>query len=174
MTADGDDALLVEQARRGSADALAELFERYWPVAWRTAYALLASRAAADDAAQEGLQRAFAALGRFERGRPFEPWLKRIVANRALDELRREGRRPAAEARAAILPREPSADAPALAAAVAALPDEKRAVVVLRYWLDFSLEEIAAELGVPVGTASSRLSRALEELRRALGNSDVA
>lgn len=168
-----DDALLVEQARRGSAAALAELFERYWPVAWRTAYALLADRAAADDAAQDGLQRAFASLARFERGRPFEPWLKRIVANRALDELRRERRRPAVEAGAPrIEPREPD-EAPAVAAAVAALPEERR-VVVLRYWLDLSVDEIAAELGLPRGTVGSRLSRALDDLRLALGNSDVA
>jgi RNA polymerase sigma-70 factor, ECF subfamily len=169
-----DDGLLVEQARRGSADALAELFERYWPVAWRTAYALLADRTAADDAAQDGLQRAFGSLGRFERGRPFEPWLKRIVANRALDELRRERRRPALEARAPrIQPREPD-EAPALAAVVAALPEEKRVVVVLRYWLDLSVDEIAAELGLPRGTVGSRLSRALDDLRLELGNSDVA
>lgn len=169
-----DDALLVEQARRGATDALSELFERYWPVAWRTAYALLADRAAADDAAQDGLQRAFASLARFERGRPFEPWLKRIVANRALDELRRERRRPAVEAQAPRIGPQPADDAPSLAAAVAALPEEKRVVVVLRYWLDLSVEDIAVELGLPRGTIGSRLSRALDELRRTLEDSDAA
>jgi RNA polymerase sigma-70 factor, ECF subfamily len=169
-----DEALLVEQARRGSKGALAELFERYWPAAWRTAYALLADRTAADDAAQDGLQRAFASLARFERGRPFEPWLKRIVANRALDELRRERRRRAVEGRTLRIEPQGGGEGHALAASVAALPEEKRVVVVLRYWLDLSVEEIAAELDLPRGTVASRLSRALDDLRRELGNSNVA
>jgi RNA polymerase sigma factor (sigma-70 family) len=111
-----DDALLVEQARRGSVDARAELFERHWPSAWRTAYAIVANRAVADDVAQDGIVRAFASLGSFERGRRFEPWLKRIVANRALDELRRERRRPVVEAQAPRIGAEPSGEEPALAA----------------------------------------------------------
>src|SRR5918994_4774960 len=87
-----DDALLIALAQRGSLDAVAELFERYWPVAWKAAFAVTGNAARADDAAQDAIQRAFASLDTFELGRPFAPWLRRIAANRAIDELRRDGR----------------------------------------------------------------------------------
>src|SRR5919108_728643 len=87
-----DDALLVALAQRGSLDAVAELFERYWPVAWQAAFAVTGNRARADDAAPDAIQRAFASIDRFEVGRPFAPWIRRIAANRAIDELRRDSR----------------------------------------------------------------------------------
>src|SRR5919107_124949 len=87
-----DDALLIALAQRGSLDAVAELFERYWPVAWQAAFAITGSTARADDAAQDAIQRAFASLDRFEVGRPFAPWVRRIAVNRAIDELRRDAR----------------------------------------------------------------------------------
>jgi RNA polymerase sigma factor (sigma-70 family) len=59
-------------------------------------------------------------------------------------------------------------DRDALLGAVARLPSERRVVVAMRYWLDLDPPEIAAALGVPVGTVSSRLSRALSELRQLL------
>jgi RNA polymerase sigma-70 factor (ECF subfamily) len=89
---DSDDALLIALAQRGSLDAVAELFERYWPVAWQAAFAVTGNLARADDAAQDAIQRAFAALDRFETGRPFAPWIRKIAANRAIDELRRDSR----------------------------------------------------------------------------------
>jgi RNA polymerase sigma-70 factor (ECF subfamily) len=171
-----DEALLLELAARGSLDAAAELFERYWPVAWKTAFAVTGDRAAADDVAQDALQAAFGALDRFERGRPFEPWLKRIVVNRAIDELRR-ARRTAPElelvAAAAVAPELDSSIA-AIGGAVARLDHDRRVVVVLRYWLDFSPSDIAALLQIPIGTVASRLNRALEQLRAELEESNVA
>ena len=61
-----------------------------------------------------------------------------------------------------------------VAEAVGALDPQKRIVIVLRYWLDLSVEEIAGELGVPVGTVASRLSRALSQLRVVLEEEHVA
>ena len=175
-TQEPDDALLLALAQRGSLDAVAELFERYWPVAWRAAFAVTGTAARADDAAQDAIQRAFAALDSFDLGRPFAPWLRRIAANRAIDELRRDGRLVALEADAPFAAIGPDApDTPAgLAALVAALPTEKRMVVVLRDWLDYSLDEIAATLQIPFGTVASRLSRALADLRTELEARDVA
>ena len=171
-----DDALLIALAKRGSLDAVAELFERYWPVAWQAAFAVTGNRARADDAAQDAIQRAFAALDSFELGRPFAPWVRRIAVNRAIDELRRDSRLVEMddEARAPALAPEPRDGAAVLVSAVAALPNDKRMVVVLRYWLDFTLEEIADSLQIPFGTVASRLSRALADLRAELEAQDVA
>ena len=173
---DASDAQLVELARRGSAEAAAELFDRYWTPAWKAAYAVTGNRALADDIAQEAIQRAFGALDRFDQSRPFGPWLKRIAVNHAVDELRRRGRLESLEAeRPDSLHSWRVGDEPAeelglwaVADAVAALPANKRIVVVLRYWLDYGPEEIAELLGIPVGTVASRLNRAQADLRAEL------
>src|SRR5918996_2484518 len=86
------DSELIVLARNGSSEAAEVLFDRYWTHAWRAAYAVTADRGLADDAAQEGIVKAFSALDRFDETRPFAPWLKRITVNRAIDHLRR-GRR---------------------------------------------------------------------------------
>src|SRR5919107_3792495 len=158
MPEETDDALLIALAQRGSLDAVAELFERYWPVAWQAAYAVSGSAARADDAAQDAIQRAFASIDRFELGRPFAPWIRRIAANRAIDELRRDNRLAelagdGAEL-AAIGPDSPETPA-GLAALVRRLPHDKRIVVVLRYWLDYSLDEISETPEIPFGTVAS-------------------
>ena len=169
-----DETLLIELASSGSVDAVGELFERYWAVAWKAAYAVTGNRASADDVAQDAIQSAVAALDRFERGRPFEPWLKRIVVNRAIDELRRERR----NAPVAELPLSVSTELDpgiaAVAAAVARLDADRRLVVVLRYWLDYGPGDIAQLLGIPVGTVASRLHRALDDLRAELEGRSVA
>lgn len=168
------DPELIALARKGSGDAAAVLFDRYWPTAWAAAYAVTADRALADDAAQDAIQRAFGALHRFDESRPFGPWLKRIAVNRAIDLHRRAARREEAELHTWSLGETPDDDLQlwAVADAVAALGEAKRLVVVLHYWLDLPLEEIAGALGLPVGTVASRLSRALGELRVALGEEE--
>ena len=165
---DRSDARLIELARQGSAAAAGDLFDRYWTDAWKAAYAVTADRAAADDVAQDAVERAFKALDRFDDARPFGPWLKRIVVNRAIDELRRRGRVDSWDERPAYDPEPDALDRMrhwGVADAVAALAPNKRLVVVLRYWLDFPIEEIAEVLRIPSGTVASRLSRAHDELR---------
>lgn len=172
------DAQLIVLARKGSADAAGLLFDRYWTTAWGAAYAVTADRAVADDAAQEAIQQAFAALHGFDVTRPFGPWLKRIAINRAVDHLRRGRRLEILGEEAAFhtwaVGETPEEDLRlwAVSDAVAALGAGKRAVVVLHFWLDLPLEEIAGVLGLPVGTVASRLSRALAELRVALGEEE--
>jgi len=169
------DTELIALVRSGSADAASALFDRYWTHAWRAAYAVTADRSLADDAAQEAIEKAFGALDRFDETRPFGPWLKRIAVNRAIDHLRR-GRRvetlPDAETAFHRWEVGESAEDDlrswAVADAVAALGAGKRMAVVLHYWLDLSLEEIAGVLGLPVGTVASRLARAKAELRAIL------
>jgi RNA polymerase sigma factor (sigma-70 family) len=163
------DSQLVAAIRRGSPDAADALFERHWPGAWRAAYALLGERGAADDAAQRAVERAIRSLDQFRAGAPFGPWIRRIAVNQALDALRRRRpEQPLTEATAGPDPYAEVLDRDALLGAVARLPSERRVVVAMRYWLDLDPPEIAAALGVPVGTVSSRLSRALSELRQLL------
>ncbi len=168
------DARLIELIRAGSAAAAAKLFDRYWSQAWKAAYAVTGDRASADDVAQDAVQRAFTRLDRFDGNRPFGPWLKRIVVNCAIDELRRRRRFESLEQKPSLHAWAVDA-APAdqlqtwrVADAVAMLTPNKRLVVVLRYWLDYPIEDIAEVLRIPTGTVASRLNRAHEELRALL------
>ena len=164
---------LIELAREGSDGAAGALFDRYWPFAWRAAYAVTLNRSLADDAAQEAIGRAFAGLARFDTTRPFGPWLKRIAVNCAIDLLRDAERRGRLDGHPELelgsVDAAEAADVSEVVTAVAALSPAKRAVVALRYWLELPFDEIAGVLGLPVGTVASRHSRALEELRATLG-----
>ena len=160
------DAVLIRAACGGDRDAAAALFRRHWQPAWRVAYGITGRRAMADDIAADAFERAFGALGRFDRRRPFAPWLHRIVVNRALDLLRAERRLVGGELgpELAAEPELESGDLDLLDA-VQALPLQRRAVVILRYGVGMTPSEIAGVLGLPTGTVNSRLARALEQLR---------
>jgi RNA polymerase sigma-70 factor (ECF subfamily) len=156
---------LVGEAQRGSEAALAELYAAHWRRAHRAAYLIVHDSAAAEDVAQDGFLAAIDALGRFDRRRPFAPWLHRIVANRAIDFSRREAlRRRVAEAENEPAARPPEGIGEDLMEALAELPPEQRGVVVLRYLLEYSPGEIARMLELPRGTVNSRLRRALDRL----------
>jgi RNA polymerase sigma-70 factor (ECF subfamily) len=160
------DARLVRAARDGSVDAAGELFSRHWPGAWRAAYAVTGRRSLADDVAQDAFERAFGALARFDERRPFAPWLHRIVVNRAIDWGRREAlRRGAGDAEDRAAPSHADKPGTELMAALAELPPEQRAVVVLRYLLEYTPGEIGRMLELPRGTVNSRLRRGLDRLR---------
>lgn len=175
------DIELISLARGGSVDAAEALFDRYWTHAWRAAYAVTANRSLADDAAQQAAEKAFSSLHRFDETRPFAPWFKRIAINCAIDHLRRSQRVEVLTDVETIFHAwdvgesvEEDLRSWAVADAVAALGAGKRIVVVLHYWLDLPLEEIAGVLGLPVGTVASRLARAKAELRTVLEEDHVA
>ena len=161
------EAALVRAARRGSEDAVAELFDRHWDAAYRTAVLVTGDRAAAEDIAQEAFLAAVRALASFDLRRPLRPWLHRIVVNRAIDWSRSRALR--AEVGAEVVA---EAAAPASApcfgddvmAALLGLAPEQRAVVVLRYVVELTPGEIAKLLGLPRGTVNSRLRRGLDAL----------
>jgi RNA polymerase sigma-70 factor, ECF subfamily len=153
------------RAVRGGSDVAAEvLVERHWHRAYRIAYGILGDAHFAEDVTQEAMLSLLASVGRFDGRRPFEPWLHRIVTNRALDWLRQRNRR--AEVAPLVAPRasEPAAD-PALAAALSSLSPDHRAVVVLRHLGGYGTNEIARMLGLRRGTVGSRLRRGLDQLR---------
>ena len=160
----------MRSAQSGSPAAFEELFRLHWSRAHRAAYLVVHDAAAAEDIAQESFLAAVRNLDRFDRRRPFAPWLHRIVVNRAIDHARARalqggdrararppGRRPGAARVAA--PEEP------LLAAIGRLPPDQRAVVVLRHLLEYTPGEIADMLGIPRGTVNSRLRRGLDALR---------
>jgi RNA polymerase sigma-70 factor (ECF subfamily) len=163
----------IKAAQAGSDEALEQLYRRHWPWAHRAAYLVVHDAAAAEDIAQEAFLSAIRSLDRFDRRRPFGPWLNRIVVNRAIDWARARSlrRETASELDAEPAPAEP--DPPAmsssvysdeLVAALAELSPEHRALIVLRYLLEYTPGEIAETLGLPRGTVNSRLRRGLDRL----------
>jgi RNA polymerase sigma-70 factor, ECF subfamily len=164
-----DERAWVRGARAGSASDLEALFRSHWPRAYRAAYLVVHDRGAAEDIAQEAFLAAVRALDTFDRRRPFGPWLHRIVVNRAIDwtrarSLRREVGDDALETTES--PPEVAVGIPAnVTDALASLPPDQRAVIVMRYLLEYTPGEIARMLGLPRGTVNSRLRRGLDALQ---------
>src|SRR3954454_25125349 len=96
MGTEAGERKLIREAQRGSGDALGALYARHWERAHRAAYLVVHDAAAAEDIAQEAFLSAIDNLDRFDRRRPFAPWLHRIVVNRAIDWGRREALRTSA------------------------------------------------------------------------------
>jgi RNA polymerase sigma-70 factor (ECF subfamily) len=161
----------VRAAQAGSSEAMEALFKAHWRPAHRAAFLIVRDAAAAEDIAQESFLAAIRALDRFDRRRPFGPWLHRIVVNRAIDWARaRALRREVAEpVEGEAPPERPIAWSDDVVAALGVLDPDQRAAVVLRHLLEYTPGEIAELLGVPRGTVNSRLRRALDRLAAELG-----
>lgn len=156
-------------AQAGSASDLEALFRAYWPRSFRAAYLVVHDAAAAEDIAQESFLAAIRALDRFDRRRPFGPWLHRIVVNRAIDWARARKLRAEAELEEATAARDVSGGFDdATLAGLRALEPEQRAVIVLRHLLEYTPGEIADLLDLPRGTVNSRLRRGLDSLAEEL------
>jgi RNA polymerase sigma-70 factor, ECF subfamily len=158
-----DERAWVRRAQAGSASDFEALFRAHWG----PAYLVVRDAAAAEDIAQEGFLAAIRALDRFDRRRPFGPWLHRIVVNRAIDWSRARALRPEAEAVDVPAPHRPEPD-DELLAELGRLSPEHRAVIVLRYLLEYTPGEIAELLELPRGTVNSRLRRGLDTLKERL------
>ena len=171
-----DDTEAVARSRDGDLDAYAVLVARYTLRAHRAAF-LLGAGEEADDVVQDAFVKAFRHLSRFRVGEPFGPWLLRIVTNETKNLTRSRRRRAALVLRlSAAESGGAAADGPVdevlaaerrgqLMAAVNALPDRERQVLVCRYYLDLSEAETAQVLEWPLGSVKSRTSRALNRLR---------
>ena len=155
----------IRGAQQGSVDDLERLFREHWPRAYRAARLVTGDAAAAEDIAQEAFLAAVRNLDRFDRRRPFAPWLHRIVVNRAIDWTRARRLRAEVELgdrRPAPPDAEPAGET---LGRIADLPAEHRAVVVLRYVLEYTPGEIAELLDLPRGTVNSRLRRGLDRMK---------
>jgi RNA polymerase sigma-70 factor, ECF subfamily len=168
---------LIAGAQAGSEADLDALFRRHWPRAYRAAFLIVHDHAAAEDIAQEAFMAAIRHLDRFDRRRRFAPWLYSIVSNRAIDWTRARAARheSAAEppASAASSDRPQGSYSEEVLAALRMLSPEHRAVIVLRYVLEFTPGEIARALELPRGTVNSRLRRGLDALETRLREADL-
>jgi RNA polymerase sigma-70 factor (ECF subfamily) len=158
----------VRGAQAGSVSDFEALFRSYWPSAWRAAFLVVHDAAAAEDIAQEAFLAAVRNLDRFDRRRPFGPWLYRIVVNRAIDWARSRALRSELELVDAAAPAQSPEVGSDVVAALHTLSPEHRAVIVLRYLLGYTPGEIARLLDLPRGTVNSRLRRGLDQLQEKL------
>ena len=164
-----DERAWVRGAQRGSASDLEALFHAHWPAAHRAAYLVVHDAALAEDIAQEAFLAAVRNLDRFDRRRPFGPWLHRIVVNRAIDAARARSVRRESELTELAAPLEdPQPVDAGVLRALAGLPPDQRAVIVLRHLLGYTPGEIARLLDLPRGTVNSRLRRGLDAMRDVL------
>ena len=171
------ESFLVLRAQSGDRGALDALLASVQEPLYRYVLSLVGERQTAEDALQETFVRVYRKLGWLREPELFRPWAYRIATREAFRQLKRERRwaeqvRDEDELKAVAAPPPREEVAPELAArlreTVATLPPASRAVVVLYYLHEMSLEETAAVLGVPLGTVKSRLAYGLGALRRQL------
>ena len=153
----------------------AELVEAVWPALYRTAYLLLGEHHLAEDLVQTSLAKTYASWGKVREVGAAQGYARVVMANTAASWFRRRSWRnelPSVELPEQVTTPEPS-DRPAVIAALGTLPPRQRAVVVLRYFDDLSVREVADALGISEGTVKSQTSAALDKLRRELGDAIV-
>lgn len=166
MNGQVEDSILVRAAQNGDIDAFEELVRRYQTSIYRVALRMLGSRADAQDAVQETFVRAWRALPRFRHDSAVSTWLYRIVTRRALDKI--ASRRTTGTLDEVDLGGGPD---PVQAAehqerfravrqAIAKLPPEQRAALVLREFEGLSYQEVAHVLGASVPAIKTRIHRA--------------
>src|SRR5262245_20180681 len=165
------DAELIQRTSAGDRDAYEKLYKRYARSVFGLALRRLGDRGRAEDAVQETFASVWRSASTYkpERG-PGAPWLYGVARNAIVDRSRARSEPPAE------LPDEPSLEpSPEDRAeqawtswrvhrALEALPEREREVVTLAYWSDLSQSEVAARLGIPLGTVKTRTRSALQRL----------
>ncbi len=174
-----DEDRLIRLAQAGDFGAFGELVHRHRHSAVRVATVVLGTPDGADDVFQDATERAWRAIGRFEVGRAFRPWLLRIIANAARNERRSKGRRAhlavratSAAARDAVTSPEDEvvteSERQRVVDALNRVGTDDRLTIGLRFFEQLSEHEMAEVLDCAPGTVKSRLSRAKARLRAEL------
>lgn len=169
------DRSLIDRARNGDLDAFESIVRARMDAVYRLTSAILGNEADARDAAQETFVAAWRQLPRLREPERFEAWLQRVAVNAARQTHRTRRRRRVREIpssqvtaladRAASAPRD---DVAVLDAALATLPVEQRAILVLHHLEGRPIAELASILEIPEGTAKSRLFAARQALAAAI------
>ena len=171
-----DQRELVGRAKRGDHDAFAELVDPALARLDAAARLILRDPELARDAVQEALIRAWRDLPGLRDPERFDAWLRRLTVNACLDLARRRRRRPMEVELSPIDSPAPSdlsgalADRELVDSALRRLDPGHRAVVAMYYLLGMPLNEVASSLGIPVGTAKSRLHYALAAMRMSVAD----
>lgn len=173
-TAFGDQASVLA-AQRGDDAALERLVSKLAHELLPLALALTGGSGDADRLVGDTLSRVYERLHQLEKPEAVLGWSRQILVRRFLDERRWSLRRPycsieTVQVAGGTAPRPELID---VRLAVSALPRADRALLVLHYWQRLTIAECATELGIPEGTAKSRLHAALARLRRALNEEDA-
>lgn len=165
--------MTVEAIRRRRPEALEDLLALYGREIQAVAWLILRDRAAAEDVMAETLLTAYDRIGSLRDERALRSWLLKIATNHALG-MRRRGARivhlHAVPERASADFRSESTDRVALLAGLADLPPQMRAAVVLRYYADLPVDEVAATLGKSPNTIKAQLQSGLDRLRVSLAD----
>lgn len=172
------DRRLIELAATGDRAAFAELMERHEDMVFAVSLRMMRDREAALDATQETFVTLFRKADRYRGDAAVSTWLYRVTVNTCLDLLRKQRRRPSEPLPDHFDPTDPTGEdaygsaelRPSIEEALAELPDEFRAAVVLSDLEGRPLGEVASILGVPEGTVKSRVFRARRLLAARLGN----
>ena len=162
---------LVQRARDGDREAFARLAADQADRLYATAFLILRSPDAARDAAQEALLDAWRGLRGLREADRFGPWLNRLLVRRCARHRTRADRElnvDIVDPRQAPDAADRIADRDELERGFRRLTAEQRMVLVLRFYYDLSVEQVADELALPVGTVKSRTNRALAAMRSAL------
>ena len=168
----------IQRCQDGERDAFHPLVERHQDVVFGTAYHMTGNPALAEELAQEAFVAAWQGMRGFRRGRPFKPWLMRILVNAVLAQRRQrsvettpiEGAGVAGDADNPAAVVEAQVERQRLQQAINGLTPEHRQVVVLRYFAELTVPEVARTSGVQEGTVKSRLHRAQRALRQRLAD----
>ncbi len=164
--------------RRPDRDhAFAEFVDARRPGLVRTAYLLCGDWHRAEDLAQQALVKLYLAWPKVGGHGGEDAYVRRILVNTHVDDWRWRRRRPETPVERHDDSAGPGSrsveDRDALRSALAGLPEGQRKVVVLRYWLDLSVDEVARDLGISTGTVKSQSARALDRLRVALAGTRI-
>ena len=161
-----DDAILVQAARDGDVDAFEVIVRRHQAGVYRVALRMLGSRADAQDVTQDTFMRAWRGLARFRSDSAVSTWLYRIVTRRCLDVLGSRRSTEHLEEDVQTIATDPSESTEqrerlrAVTGAIAMLPPEQRAALVLREFEALSYQEVADVLGTTVAAVKGRIHRA--------------
>ncbi|AIQ14011.1 RNA polymerase sigma factor [Paenibacillus durus] len=167
---------LVRAAQSGDRDALITLLREIEGQVYKTAFYILHNEQDALDASQEALIRIYTKIGSYEEKAQFKTWVQRIVTNICIDKFRRTKPTVSIDEHEMVFKDKQNVEREVLSGylaedireAIEQLPEHHRTVIVLRYLQDFSYNEIAESLDLPLNTVKSYLFRARQQLQNRL------